>query len=152
MTVTGTWPAACAGVVKVIVVPDRVNARWAPPNVTVIVAVNPYPARVTVVPPTMGPNVGEIENRYGAVEAADSALEEAIPTTGAWSGLPPIEPSKAAEPKLKTPPSDPASQYPPPSGVAAIETMGAWSGLPPIDPSKVASPKLKMPPSLATSQ
>ena len=51
MTVTGTGPAAWAGVTKVIVVPDRVKFRWAPPNVTVIVDVKLYPPRVTVVPP-----------------------------------------------------------------------------------------------------
>ena len=34
----------------------------------------------------------------------------AIPTTGRLSRVPPVEPKKWASPKLKTPPSDAASQ------------------------------------------
>ena len=34
----------------------------------------------------------------------------AMPTTGALSGIPPIEPSKGASPKAKIPPSAPTSQ------------------------------------------
>ena len=45
-----------------------------------------------------------------------------------------------ASPKLKMPPSEATSQYPPPSGVAAMPTIGAFSGLPPCDPKKPASP------------
>ena len=69
-----------------------------------------------------------------------------------FSGLPPIDPWKAASPKLKMPPSEATSQYPSPLGVAAMPTIGLLSGLPPIEPWKAASPKLKMPPSEATSQ
>jgi hypothetical protein len=41
-----------------------------------------------------------------AAEVIASAYAAAIPTTGALSGLPPIEPLKAASPKLKIPPSE----------------------------------------------
>lgn len=47
-----------------------------------------------------------------------------MPTMGALSGLPPIEPWKAASPKEKTPPSDATSQYPLPSEDAAAPTNG----------------------------
>ena len=43
--------------------------------------------------------------RYKAATPAD-----AMATTGAFNGRPPIEPWKAASPKLNTPPSDAASQ------------------------------------------
>ena len=57
-----------------------------------------------------------------------------MPTIGLFSGLPPIDPWKAASPKLKMPPSDATSQYPSPSWVAAMPTIGLFSGLPPIEP------------------
>ena len=41
-------------------------------------------------------------------------------------------------PKLKTPPSLAASQYP--LDVAAIPTMGAFSGVPPMEPRNGAAP------------
>ena len=52
----------------------------------------------------------------------------AIPTIGALSGWPPIEPSKPAAPKLKIPPSDATNSYPCWPGTAAIPTIGAFSG------------------------
>src|SRR6516165_5963429 len=75
-----------------------------------------------------------------------------MPTTGDTSGLPPIDPKNAADPKLKIPPSAATSQYPRPSGVDAIPTIGDTSGSPPIDPKNAADPKPKTPPSAAASQ
>ena len=75
-----------------------------------------------------------------------------MPTIGLFSRVPPMEPWKAASPKLKMPPSEATSQYPSPSLVAAMPTMGLFKGVPPMEPWKAASPKLKMPPSEATSQ
>ena len=43
-------------------------------------------------------------------------------------------------PKLKMPPSEAASQYPPSLGADVMATIGAWSGNPPTDPAKAASP------------
>ena len=51
-----------------------------------------------------------------------------------------MEPKKPASPKLKTPPSEAMSQYPPPSVVAAMPTMGLTRGRPPMEPWKLASP------------
>jgi hypothetical protein len=76
----------------------------------------------------------------------------AIPTTGASKGLPPMEPSKAALPKVKMPPSEATSQYPPPVGVAAIPTIGASSAAPASEPSHVALPNAKTSPNWSTSQ
>ena len=59
----------------------------------------------------------------------------------------PVEPWKAASPKANTPPSDPTSQYPPSSGVAAMPTTGALRWMFPAEPKKAALPRLKTPPS-----
>jgi hypothetical protein len=64
----------------------------------------------------------------------------------------PVDPKKAASPKLKIPPSDATNQYPPPSGVAAIPTTGWAKWRDPVEPSKGAPPKLKIPPSEPTVQ
>src|ERR1700722_6891917 len=50
-----------------------------------------------------------------------------MPTIGALRATLPKDPANAASPKVKTPPSAPTSQYPPPSGVAAMPTIGALS-------------------------
>ena len=44
------------------------------------------------------------------------------------------DPSKAAEPKLKIPPSAATSQYPPPAGPAAMPSMGSLRWMEPVDP------------------
>ena len=75
VTVTDTGPAEWDGVVKVSAVPDRVKGRKVPPNVTVIVDVNPVPSRVTVVPPPSGPAVGEIE-KYRPRGSAERGFEQ----------------------------------------------------------------------------
>jgi len=61
MTVTLTAPAACAGVVAVIVVPFTTVTPVAavPPTVTVAPAAKPVPLIVIAVPPAVGPDVGE---------------------------------------------------------------------------------------------
>ena len=56
------------------------------------------------------------------------AMSAAIPTTGATSGWPPIEPAKLAWPKSKTPPSAASKRYPPPLGRASMPTIG-WANL-----------------------
>jgi hypothetical protein len=76
----------------------------------------------------------------------------AIPTTGRFSVIAPVEPWKAASPKAKMPPSVATSQYPLPDGVDAIPTTGLFSVMAPVEPWKWASPKEKIPPSAATSQ
>ncbi len=53
--------------------------------------------------------------------------------------VPAPEPWKPAPPKLKTPPSDPTSQYPL-SDVAAMPTTGLLSGVPPMEPLNAALP------------
>ena len=63
-----------------------------------------------------------------------------------------MEPTNAASPNAKMPPSLATSQYPPPSDVAAMPTIGALRWSPPVEPSKAALPKAKMPPSEATAQ
>ena len=75
-----------------------------------------------------------------------------MPTIGLFSGVPPIDPSKVADPKSKMPPSEATSRYPSPAGMPLIPTIGLFRGVPPIEPWNVASPKLKTPPSEATSQ
>ncbi len=45
------------------------------------------------------------------------------------------------------PPSEAASQYPPPSGVAAMPTTGLLRVIPPADPKKPALPRANTPPS-----
>ena len=53
---------------------------------------------------------------------------------------PVADPSKAAVPKLKMPPSAATSQYPPPPGPGAMPSMGSLSRMEPVEPSKDASP------------
>ena len=55
----------------------------------------------------------------------------------------PVDPWKGAL-KLKIPPSEATSQYPPVVGSAAIPTMGLFRCMAPVDPWKGAL-KLKMP-------
>ena len=50
------------------------------------------------------------------------------------------DPSKAAEPKLKMPPSAATSQYPAPPGPGAMPSMGSLSRMEPVEPWKDASP------------
>ena len=67
VTTTLTAPAACAGVVAVIeVLLTMVTAVAAvPPRVTVAPTRNAVPLIVTNVPPTTGPEVGEIAVTLG---------------------------------------------------------------------------------------
>ncbi len=44
------------------------------------------------------------------------------------------EPANGASPKANTEPSDPASQYPPPSGVTAIAVIGPCRWAPAREP------------------
>ncbi len=53
--------------------------------------------------------------------------ELAIPTIGALSGAPPMEPSNSASPKANIPPSDATILYPAPSGVPAIPSIGSFN-------------------------
>src|SRR2546426_6285194 len=76
----------------------------------------------------------------------------AIPTIGLFRCMAPADPKNGASPKEKIPPSDAASQYPFPVGVAAIPTIGLLSRTDPADPKNGASPKEKIPPSDAASQ
>ncbi len=48
-----------------------------------------------------------------------------MPTMGAFSGVPAIDPRYGAWPYAKTPPSADASQYPPPLLLEAIPTRGS---------------------------
>ena len=58
-TVTGTGPAACAGLMAWIDVADwTANVAGAPPNDTDVAPVNPVPLIVTGVPPAVGPVFG----------------------------------------------------------------------------------------------
>ena len=68
VTTTGTVPAACAGVVAIMVVlVTAVTVAAVPPNVTVAPARKPVPAIVTGVPPTGVPLFGVTEVNAGAV-------------------------------------------------------------------------------------
>ena len=58
-----------------------------------------------------------------AIQAPVPPGVTAMPTTGEVTSTGEDGASGAASPKLKTLPSASASQYPPPSGVAAIATM-----------------------------
>jgi hypothetical protein len=68
VTVTLTAPAACAGVVAVIVVAFTTVTPVAlvPPRVTVAPLTKPVPLIVTLVPPAVGPEVGLIPVTVGA--------------------------------------------------------------------------------------
>jgi hypothetical protein len=67
VTVTVAAPAACAGVVAVIVVAFTTVTPVAavPPNVTVAPLTKPVPLIVTLVPPAVGPLVGAIPLTVG---------------------------------------------------------------------------------------
>ena len=69
VTVTSTIPAACAGetAVTVVLLTFVRLAAVVVPNLTAVVAVNPVPVIVTVVPPVAGPVVGDIEVTIGLV-------------------------------------------------------------------------------------
>src|SRR5688500_9687267 len=71
---------------------------------------------------------------------------------GRLSGLPPIDPRKAASPKAKMPPSLATIQYPAAVGVGTNPTIGLLSPTDPAEPWNAACPKLKTPPSAPASQ
>ena len=73
-----------------------------------------------------------------------------MPTMGALSRCPPVDPRTLAEPNENTPPSDATAQYPCCPLTCTPPTIGRLSGLPSIDP-KNGTPKVKMPPSDAIS-
>src|SRR4051794_15487837 len=63
----------------------------------------------------------------------------------------PVDPRNLASPKLKTPPSDPRSQYPLPEAVEAMPTIGLFS--PPLtEPRAGASPAARTLPCGVTTQ
>src|SRR5579871_3948172 len=64
----------------------------------------------------------------------------AMPTMGALSFRPPVDPRNVASPKAKMPPSDATSQYPPPSADAAMLTMGRLSFSAPAEPKNADAP------------
>ena len=68
VTLTTTFPSACAGTVAVIVVSlTTVNAvALTPPKVTAVAPVNPVPVRVTPMPPAVGPADGLTVPTVGA--------------------------------------------------------------------------------------
>ena len=70
VTVTFTRPAACAPVVPVIVVSLTTVklVRATPPTVAPVAPVKLVPVRVTLVPPAMGPPVGEIPDTVGVAK------------------------------------------------------------------------------------
>jgi hypothetical protein len=70
-------PAACAGATAVITVEDdtlKLDAGTVPKR-TLVAPVNPVPFMVTDVPPVLGPEAGEIEERVGAGTGGDGASE-----------------------------------------------------------------------------
>ena len=68
VTATSTNPAACAGVVAVIVVAFTTVTPVAakPAKVTEVAPVKLVPVMVTEVPPTVGPDAGEMPVTVGA--------------------------------------------------------------------------------------
>ncbi|BDT90824.1 hypothetical protein IFM12275_08000 [Nocardia sputorum] len=69
VTVTWTVPADPAGAMAVIWVGEfMVNVVAVLPNLTVVGPVNPVPVIVTLVPPDVGPDVGEMEVIVGMAE------------------------------------------------------------------------------------
>ena len=58
----------------------------------------------------------------------------AMPTMGLLRLMPPADPKNPADPKLKMPPSDATSQYPPSLPLCAMPTMGLFSGDPERSP------------------
>ena len=79
VTRTLTAPAACAGVVAVIVVPLRTATPLAglPPRLTVAPAAKLVPVIVTAVPPEVRPALGVTLLTVGAVKLYVNALESA---------------------------------------------------------------------------
>src|SRR5579883_9421 len=71
-----------------------------------------------------------------------------MPTTGALSALPAIEPSNPASPKANTPPSPPQSQYPVCDGDAAAPVIGPARSTLSSEPKKAALPREYTPPLL----
>src|SRR3954452_5145345 len=57
-------------------------------------------------------------------------LVAAMPTIGLLSLVDPVDPRKAASPKLKMPPSAATSQYPAPGGVAEVKGPAVGSAEP----------------------
>ena len=68
VTTTLAVPAACAGAVAMMVVglTTVMPVAAAPPMVTAVAPVNPVPVMLTDVPPTVGPDAGEIAVTVGA--------------------------------------------------------------------------------------
>src|SRR5438270_7567468 len=75
-----------------------------------------------------------------------------MPTIGAFRWVPPSEPWKPAAPKVNTPPSAAASQYPEPSAKPAMPTIGAFRWVPLAEPWNGAPYHANTPPSLAAVQ
>ena len=75
-----------------------------------------------------------------------------MPTIGALSRLPPVEPKNFAWPNVKMPPSRAKSQYPLPVLVGVSPSTGELRCMAPVEPKNFASPKQNTPPSPATSQ
>ena len=57
-----------------------------------------------------------------------------MPTIGLLRWMPPADPKNPADPKLKMPPSDATSQYPPSLPLCAMPTMGLFSAVPDRSP------------------
>ena len=68
-----------------------------------------------------------------------------MPTIGALRRNPPMEPRNGASPKLKMPPSEPCSQYPPPSRVAVMPTTAAFSAQPGLERAPDSTKKPRRP-------
>jgi hypothetical protein len=76
VTTTLTAPAACAGVVAVIMVlfTSVTPVADVPPSFTVAPDKNPVPVTVTAVPPVVTPELGVIEATVGAGLGAGDAV------------------------------------------------------------------------------
>ena len=63
----GCVDALCAGDTAVILVSDTTTKLFAAtdPNLTALAPLNPDPRTVTVVPPVVGPEAGDIEVTFG---------------------------------------------------------------------------------------
>ena len=75
VTTTETVPAACAGVVQVIVVLFTTVTFIAaePPKVTLLAPINEVPVKVTFVPPVAGPVAGATLVSVGATRYVKAA-------------------------------------------------------------------------------
>ena len=84
VTVTSTAPTAWGAVVAVIVVGLTTvkSAAGVAPNRTAVAPVKDEPMIVTVVPPTVGPLLGETPVTTGAVLTVVIAVAELLPATG----------------------------------------------------------------------